>query len=256
MAVPKGLTEGHTLHSSLAPDESRYPSTPSGHLPETSSGRIIEAHGGALIPGLHDHHIHLAGLAARAASLWCGPPDVLDAEALAARLQQPGEGWLRGIGYHESVMGLPTARELDALAPHRPIRIQHRSGRMWLLNSPALAELLSRAAPPPGLERDGSGFTGRLFDEDQWLHTTLASSPPDFTCVSADLARTGVTGITDMSPRNDPAMAAHFAAQLASGSLVQRCWLAGELSLADCAARTMASWPGQAPSARSRLPRF
>ena len=202
------------------------------------SKNIVNAQGAALLPGLHDHHIHLAGLAARAASLWCGPPEVEDADALAARLAAHTgpeciDGWLRGIGYHESVMGLPGAKELDRLVPLRPLRIQHRSGRMWLLNSAALAALLDRADPPPGLERDSGGYTGRLFDEDQWLRTALASSPPDFTEVSADLARCGVTGITDMSPRNDPAMAAHFAAQIHAGSLRQNCWLAGELSLAD-----------------------
>jgi predicted amidohydrolase YtcJ len=40
----------------------------------------IDARGAALLPGLHDHHIHLAGLAARSASVWCGPPDVMSAD--------------------------------------------------------------------------------------------------------------------------------------------------------------------------------
>ena len=130
------------------------------------------------------------------------------------------------------VMGLPGARVLDELVPERPLRLQHRSGRMWLLNSPALAALLARSAPPPGLERDAGGYTGRLFDEDQWLRQALGSAPPDFAEVSAILARYGVTGITDMSPRNDAAMAAHFAAQHISGSLQQNCWLAGRGTVA------------------------
>ncbi len=197
------------------------------------AGRIVDAGGGALLPGLHDHHIHLAGLAARAQSAWCGPPEVETREALAARLAaHPGSGWLRAIGYHESVMGLPDAGALDRLVPNRPLRMQHRSGRMWLLNSPALAALLACAEPPPGLERDGNGFTGRLFDEDQWLQRALASAPPDFSAVSSQLAAWGVTGFTDMSPRNDPLMAAHFAAQRRSGSLRQSPWLAGSLALA------------------------
>jgi predicted amidohydrolase YtcJ len=195
---------------------------------------VFNAHGAALLPGLHDHHIHLAGLAVRASSVVCGPPEVTDEGALAlALLAPPGTGWLRGIGYHESVMGLPTARELDRLAPHRPLRIQHRSGRMWLLNTPGLEALLAKAEAPPGLERDAMGFTGRLFDEDQWLRAALGSVPPPFAAISAELASFGVTGITDMSPRNDPAMAAHFAEQHRQGHLRQHCWLAGELSLAE-----------------------
>ncbi len=109
------------------------------------------AGGGALLPGLHDHHVHLAGLAAKAASVWCGPPDITGEGALVlALMAPPGTGWLRGVGYHESVMGLPGARELDRLVPHRPLRIQHRSGRMWLLNTTALQELLAKADRRPG----------------------------------------------------------------------------------------------------------
>lgn len=211
---------------------------------------------GALLPGLHDHHIHLAGLAAKASSVWCGPPEITDESALVlALLAPPGSGWLRGIGYHESIMGLPGARELDRIVPHRPLRIQHRSGRMWLLNTPALEQLLARAVPPPGLERDGLGYTGRLFDEDAWLRGALASSPPDFAEVSAELARRGVTGITDMSPGNDPAMAAHFDAQVSSGALAQHCWLAGTLALAE-ASGAWALGPAKLHLHESALPPF
>lgn len=220
-----------------------------------SSG--LDARGAALLPGLHDHHIHLAGLAARAASVWCGPPEVESAEALALRLKdQTGTGWLRGIGYHESVMGLPDTKALDALVPHRPLRIQHRSGRMWLLNSAALAQLLERAAPPPGLEREAGRYTGRLFDEDQWLRDALGSTPPDFAATSDRLARHGVTGITDMSPRNDATMAAHFAAQHDRGSLQQNCWLAGELSLAEAPAGPWRLGPAKLHLHESALPPF
>ncbi|MCB2076325.1 MAG: amidohydrolase family protein [Novosphingobium sp.] len=204
-----------------------------GRLAPLPGERILEARGGALLPGLHDHHIHLAGLAVRNASVVCGPPEVTDRDGLARRLSAPGQGWIRGILYHESVMGLPDARELDALVADRPLRMQHRGGRMWLLNSPALEELLSRAAPPQGLEKVGDRFTGRLFDEDQWLQRAMGSSPPDFSAISARLAARGVTGVTDMSPRNDPHIAGHFAEQMELGALVQRCTLAGNLALAE-----------------------
>jgi predicted amidohydrolase YtcJ len=206
-----------------------------GALPARPGERVIEAGGGALLPGLHDHHIHLAGLAARAASVPCGPPEVNTAEELARQLAQTppfsGNGWLRGIGYHESVMGLPDARALDKLVPDRPLRMQHRSGRLWLLNSAALAELLGKAEAPPGLDRD----TGHLFDEDAWLRTALAASPPDFAAISARLAEFGVTGLTDMTPQNDAGMALHFASQRREGALAQHCVLAGSLALADAA---------------------
>jgi predicted amidohydrolase YtcJ len=203
-----------------------------GQLSPRAGEQVIEARGGALLPGLHDHHIHLAGLAARRASVWCGPPEVTRREELADALAQPGTGWLRAIGYHESVLGgLPDAEALDALCPHRPLRMQHRSGRMWLLNSRALEELLAKADPPPGLEREGGRYTGRLFDEDAWLRKALGSSPPDCAEVSQELARCGVTGVTDMTPQNGPEIAAHFAQQQTSGAMLQTVLLAGTQAL-------------------------
>ncbi len=200
-----------------------------GQLAAREGDEVIEARSGALLPGLHDHHIHLAATAVAKNSVRCGPPDVNNEEEFAAALAQPGEGWMRGIGYHESVAGMLDVRQLDRLAPHRPVRIQHRSGRMWFLNSMALDFLLSRAAPPPGLDRE----TGRMFNEDRWLRDTLGSVPPDFIAIGAELARMGITGITDMSPANDAAMARHFALEQAGGRLTQRCVLAGKLELAE-----------------------
>lgn len=204
-----------------------------GRLAPLPGETVLDARGGALLPGLHDHHIHLAGLAVRSASVWCGPPDVTTPEQLEACLRRTGSDWLRAIGYHESVLGLPGARELDRLVPDRPLRMQHRGGRMWLLNSMALSLLLDRSDPPPGLERDASGFTGRLFDSDDWLRSALGSTPPDFQDISRRLATYGVTGLTDVTPQNDGAIATHFAAQMQLGSLRQDCWLAGSLALAD-----------------------
>jgi predicted amidohydrolase YtcJ len=229
-----------------------------GIEPASSSrgAAAIDARGGALLPGLHDHHIHLAALAAKRTSVWCGPPEITTPDALVAALALPGDGWIRGIGYHDSVMGLPTARELDALASDRPLRIQHRSGRMWLLNSLAIEILLQRSPPPPGMEIMAGRFTGRLFDEDDWLRTTLTSAPPAFADLGRELASYGITGITDMSPRNDPAMAAHFTAEMAGRSLPQRVVLAGSLALAEAPPGPWMLGPAKLHLHESALPDF
>ena len=206
-----------------------------GALAPNPGERVLDARGGALLPGLHDHHLHLPAFAVAGASVRCGPPDVADEAGLAKALARPGEGWLRGVGYHESVAGLLDAPQLDRLAPHRPVRIQHRSGRMWFLNSRALALLLEASPAPPGLERDGGRWTGRLFDSDIWLREALGSTPPSFAEVSQDLARMGVTGFTELSPSNDVATAAHFTAEHRLGHLRQRCVLGGTLALTDAA---------------------
>lgn len=204
-----------------------------GPLEPRPGERVIDAQGGLLLPGLHDHHIHAAALAASLTSVRCGPPEVSDADGFAAALRATaGDGWLRGTAYHESVAGMLDAATLDQIVADRPVRVQHRSGRMWFLNSRALDALLADHAPPPGLEREGGRFTGRLFDEDAWMKQALGSRPPSLAAVGAILARAGVTGLTDMSPANDAVMARHFAAQGADGSLPQRVLLAGRMDLA------------------------
>jgi len=162
------------------------------HLPPAADERIWEAHGGALLPGLHDHHIHLNAAAAALASVRCGPPEVGDAAALLAALDAaPGDGWIRGIGYHPEI-GIDLDRAwLDANAPARPIRIQHRSGRLWILNSLA-GEALGAALPADG----------RLLDRDDWLRDRLRADAPDLAPLGARLAGRGVTGLTEVTPRN------------------------------------------------------
>lgn len=200
-----------------------------GTLDPGDDEHVIDAAGAALLPGLHDHHIHLAAEAARRQSVPCGPPDVVTEDDLARALAKPGEGWLRGTNYHESVAGLLTCEQLDSMQPDRPVRIQDRTGRMWFFNSPAIAQLLEHAEPPPGFDRE----TCRLFDGDTWLRIALRSSPPDLAALTADLAATGLTGVTDMSPANAPAMARHFGQQMESGALPQTLVLAGTPELAE-----------------------
>ena len=89
----------------------------------------LDGCGNALIPGLHDHHIHLNAAAASLSSVKCGPPDVKNEPDLIACLQaNSGSDWIRGIGYHQSVAGEIDRVWLDKHGPNQPVRIQHRSG--------------------------------------------------------------------------------------------------------------------------------
>lgn len=197
-------------------------------LRQEASDRVIDANGGLLLPGLHDHHIHIAATAASLTSVRCGPPEVDDADSLITALALPGEGWLRGIGWHESVAGEIDRAWLDAVVPDRPVRVQHRSGRLWVFNSLGLGRLFaSGLEPPAGLDQD----SGRLFDDDTWVRRALGAAPPSFSEVGSELAGFGVTGVTEISPANDDAVAANFAAQRASGALPQHVLLAGSASL-------------------------
>ncbi len=167
-----------------------------GKTPATDFEAVWEARGGALLPGLHDHHIHLAALAASRASVRCGPPDVTTEEELEQAIARSrSSGWIRGVGYHESVAGVPSRVQMDALEARRPLRIQHRSGKLWYLNSAAMATL--------------GVTTHELFREDERLRGVGWAFDLDagLRDVADALIQCGVTGATDATPSNDDAQA-------------------------------------------------
>jgi len=145
--------------------------------------RELDGRGGALIPGLCDHHIHLFALAARAESV--SVEDVAGPQAFAARIaaavvERPSGAWLRVLGYHESLAGPLTRQDLDRLAPDRPVRVQHQTGALWVLNSAALA-VLGTGDDPPGLDR----ASGHLWRGDAWLRGRIPTPPPPLASVRA-----------------------------------------------------------------------
>ena len=197
---------------------------------------VVAADGALLLPGLHDQHLHLLALAAAGRSVRAGPPEVADRRALGTALRSaPADrhGWVRAVGYHQSVAGLLDRWALDDLEPRRPVRLQHRSGALWMLNSAAVTAVGLDAAVVPGLERDGAGRpTGRLFRLDHWLRARLPpSGPPDLGAVGARLAAWGVTGITDATVTTGSAEVELLARSVGSGSLPQRVTVMGPLGL-------------------------
>ncbi|MEU5880590.1 amidohydrolase family protein [Spirillospora sp. NPDC047279] len=160
----------------------------------------VDGRGGALLPGLHDHHVHLLATAAQAASVRVGPADVHDRDGFveALRAGPPGE-WVRAVGYHQNVAGDLDRWALDAYAPDRPVRVQHRSGELWVWNSAAL-----RAA---GLEGDG-----RFWREDERLRGFTPPVRLDLEGVGRRAAALGVTGFTNADPHPADGLAATLAA--------------------------------------------
>jgi predicted amidohydrolase YtcJ len=166
----------------------------------------IDAAGGLLLPGLHDHHVHLRALAAAAASVAAGPPQTPTAAALTARLRAadvslPPGAWLRAVGYHESVAGDLDRDALDRLLPHRPVRVQHRTGALWMVNSLGARQLGLDGCDQAGVERDGTGRpTGRLWRMDRWLAARVPAADADLGAVSRQAAELGITGFTEATP--------------------------------------------------------
>jgi predicted amidohydrolase YtcJ len=189
---------------------------------------------------VHDHHIHLFATAAALASAQCGPHEARDTAGLARALREhtlDARGWVRGVGYYESVAGELERQTLDALRADVPVRVQHRSGQLWMLNSLAVEALDLDRDPytPRGVERDGAGCaTGRVYRCDAWLRGRLgASAVPSLSDVSRRLRALGITSVTDATPTNGPAELAAFAAARARGELSQRVIVMGTLALSD-----------------------
>jgi len=175
---------------------------------------VLHASGTALIPGLHDHHIHLNASAAALNSVLCGPPHIRDEEQLIAALSKaPGEDWLRGISYHPSVAGEIDRKWLDRCGPERPIRIQHRGGRMWIFNSLAIHQL------DIGIPEDG-----RLVDGDVLVREALGNDRPDLKPLIHELVSYGITGVTEVTPSNDRIDLEHY---LGAASPLSLCIMGG-----------------------------
>jgi predicted amidohydrolase YtcJ len=153
---------------------------------------VFDAAGGTVLPGLHDHHVHLYSAAAAEGSLHVGPPQVRDRDGLADALagaDAGGDGWIRAVGYHDSVAGPLDRAVLDALAPRVPVRVQHRSGLIWILNSAGLARI--------GLP---GHHDGQLRSADPSWSLPVQRQDAGLTAVSQRLMSYGVTGITDATP--------------------------------------------------------
>ncbi|RSN57908.1 amidohydrolase family protein [Actinomadura sp. WAC 06369] len=210
-----------------------------GRIAEVGAGlvrrageRTVECGGGALLPGLCDHHLHLHAMAAAERSVPCGPPHVTAPDGLAAALRgaaPDAHGWIRGTGYAEGVAGHLDAAGLDAFRADRPVRLQHRSGALWTLNSAAVRAAGLAAGGHPGIERGADGApTGRLWRADAWLRGRLPPAPPaDLAGVGARLLRWGVTAVTDATPDLDGTALAAIGAAVRGGALPQRVHLLG-----------------------------
>ncbi|MEQ9736115.1 MAG: amidohydrolase family protein [Algiphilus sp.] len=201
------------------------------HLERSRDEVEIPARGRALLPSLCDHHIHLLGTAAARASVdcsaaACGDADGLEQALIAADRTRRDDDWLRGVGYH-GVLFEGTGSQLDRywldrVLPQRPVRIQHRSGRLWVLNSLALRRIgVDPEDARPPLEQDESGAaTGRLYDGDAWLRARMEQRRPCLREFSQRLWAMGVTAVTDCTHSNDAEDYAHFLEAQQQGALL------------------------------------
>jgi predicted amidohydrolase YtcJ len=170
----------HATIADVAPDLARAPDE-----------EVLDGGGGALLPGLHDHHVHLLAMAAADRSVRLDGDTDVAAALRAADRHLPAGAWLRAVGWSGS--GGELDRDaLDAVVPDRPVRLQHRSGALWVLNSAALRLV--------GID-DSSG---KLFGADALLRERIGDvGPLDLPALGRRFASYGVTGVTDATPFTD-----------------------------------------------------
>jgi predicted amidohydrolase YtcJ len=144
------------------------------------SARVVELSGHALLPGFVDAHGHYpgAGVYAFAADLNAPPiGGVRTLDELIARLEaqataEPGDGWVVGMSYDDTLLAEarhPTRADLDRVSPSRPVAAVHISGHLAAVNTRALERLgIGRETPdPPGgrIRRDERGEATGVLEE-------------------------------------------------------------------------------------------
>jgi len=123
----------------------------------TRGTRTVDAHGGAVIPGFNDAHLHLisGGLGLQQANLL----DATTIEEVAATIRafaqaHPDRPWVLGRGWYYGPFpgGLPTRQQLDAIVADRPAYMRCFDGHTSWANSRALAlaGITSETPDPPG----------------------------------------------------------------------------------------------------------
>lgn len=193
----------------------------------------IDAGQATVIPGLIDAHGHVMGLgyALMRADL-VGAQDKAEVvrrlRAYAATL--PADAWLLGTGWDQNdwpEKTFPTAADLDAAFPDRPVWLERVDGHAGWVNSAALKRVQAKASRPLAgdwqpdggrIERSGGQPTGVFVDDAMSLVQVVLPVPDEayrreaLQRALAAMARDGLTGAHDMgTSREDLATMARFA---------------------------------------------
>ena len=175
----------------------------------------VDVGGRTLLPGLIDAHGHVMGLGLAALQLdLVGTRSVGDLQQrlkayAAGRTSDP---WLIGRGWNQELWAesrFPTAADLDAAVPDRPVVLERVDGHAVVVNSAALkaAGITASTRDPVGgkVERDAKGNpTGLLVDAAVDLVNSKVPSPSPAQLAQAldkaqeQLLSVGVTATGDM----------------------------------------------------------
>ena len=186
-------------------------------LAAASGARVMDFGNAAIIPGIHDSHLHLVGMARARRDLRLDGEDRFENAVAAVRTAAnslPRDAWLRGRGWVEQLLvGREPAVLADASAGRHVLLYSYDSHSAWA--SPAalaVAGILPGTPDPPGgrIERDASGVpTGILRESATDLVETVAGRlrgpalEEALDDTLAELAALGITGATDAGDTTD-----------------------------------------------------
>tara|TARA_R110000772_G_scaffold14520_17_gene41952 strand:+ start:3221 stop:4894 length:1674 start_codon:yes stop_codon:yes gene_type:complete len=174
----------------------------------------FDGKGKSLIPGFIDAHGHVMGLGFGALTLDLSSTKSLVEAQQALREyaeRYPNRPWIIGHGWNQEVWGLgrfPSAVELDAIIPDRPIYLARVDGHAAWVNSAGMkaAGITAATKAPPGgvIEKTGGKPSGIFIDNAQDLFAKSIPAPRpvenDLALMKAQeiLLSQGVTTIADM----------------------------------------------------------
>lgn len=175
---------------------------------------LLDGQGRTIIPGLIDAHGHVMGLGLGALSLDLSDTNSLEeaqrriADYAAAN---PSPRWIVGRGWNQERWGLgrfPTAADIDAVVPDRPVWLARVDGHAGWANTAAMreAEVTARTQAPAGgrIERTGREPSGIFVDAAMSLVGRVVPPPlpvhQDRALARAQeiLLANGLTAVADM----------------------------------------------------------
>jgi hypothetical protein len=186
-----------------------------GKRPDRGLDFRYDGKGRVLMPGLIDAHGHVMELGFKAMTLDLSAARSLDeAKAMIAAYAKanPDRPWILGAGWNQEQWGLgrfPTAADIDAVVPDRPVWLFRVDGHAGWANSAAIkaAGVTPATASPAGgrIEKAANGAPGGVFvDAAQELIGRIvpAAQPRErdiaLSKAQAILLGFGITAIADM----------------------------------------------------------
>ncbi len=178
------------------------------------STKVIDAHGGTVVPGLIDSHGHMLSLGAALETLdlrgVTSEQEIADKVRAAARNLKPGE-WIQGRAWDQNLWAtkqFPSSASLSAAAPANPVALSRVDGHAVWANARAmeLADVTTATVDPPGgkiLKGADGRPSGVFLDNAQGL--IQSKIPPDspaqierrLRLAMKECARFGLTAVDD-----------------------------------------------------------